>query len=50
MAHNILLVDDDTELCELLDQYLSNEGITVHKIHDGKIAIDHLQELIKTIC
>lgn len=45
MAHNILLVDDDTELCELLDQYLSNEGITVHKIHDGKIAIDHLQEL-----
>ncbi len=45
MAHNILLVDDDIELCELLDQYLSNEGITVNKIHDGKAAIDHLQEL-----
>jgi DNA-binding response OmpR family regulator len=45
VANKILLVDDDIELCELLAKYLSNEGMNVNTIHDGKEAIDHIQDL-----
>ena len=45
MSQNILIVDDDTELCQLLEQYLSNEGITVSLIHDGLEAVEHLQQM-----
>lgn len=45
MAQNILIVDDDTELCELLVEYLGNEGIAVTLIHDGLEAIEHIQQL-----
>jgi two-component system response regulator CpxR len=31
----ILLVDDDTELCELLAEYLTDEGFTVTAVNDG---------------
>lgn len=44
MSQNILIVDDDTELCQLLEQYLTNEGITVSLIHDGLEAVEHLQQ------
>ena len=43
MSQNILIVDDDAELCELLAEYLGNEGIAVTLIHDGLEAIEHLQ-------
>ncbi|MDX2198727.1 MAG: response regulator transcription factor [Phycisphaerae bacterium] len=32
---DILLVDDDRELCELLTDYLQREGFTVRIAHDG---------------
>lgn len=32
---NILIIDDDKELCELLDTYLSGEGFTVSSVYDG---------------
>ena len=33
---HILLIDDDTELCELLSQYLEQEGFTISACHDGR--------------
>lgn len=47
MAHRILLVDDDTELCDLLREYLQNEGLDVNVVHDGLEAVQHLQECNK---
>ncbi len=35
----ILLVDDDTELCEMLVEYLSSEGFVIDVAHDGKIGV-----------
>lgn len=39
MNHEILIVDDDTELSELLTQYLSLEGFKCHSVYDGETAI-----------
>jgi len=35
----ILLADDDTELTEMLAQYLTGEGLTVSVAHDGEQAL-----------
>lgn len=35
----ILLVDDDEALCELLAEYLTDEGFEVHAVHDGPTAL-----------
>ena len=32
----LLMIDDDTELCELLNEYLSAQGFEIESIHDGK--------------
>jgi two-component system response regulator CpxR len=32
---SILVIDDDTELCELLGEYLQREGYVVTAVHDG---------------
>jgi two-component system response regulator CpxR len=32
----ILMVDDDTELCELVAEYLTAEGFTLETVHDGE--------------
>ncbi|MDX9719244.1 MAG: response regulator transcription factor [Myxococcota bacterium] len=32
---DILLIDDDVDLCELLRNYLSNDGFCVETVHDG---------------
>ena len=32
----ILIVDDDSELCELLEEYLQAEGFATHAVFDGK--------------
>lgn len=32
----LLIVDDDTELCDLLRQYLNNEGFEADVVHDGE--------------
>lgn len=46
----LLMIDDDTGLCELLSEYLSAQGFTVECVHDGaeglKQAIKHNYELI----
>ncbi len=34
----LLLADDDTELCQLLKEYLSNEGFEIYLAHDGSTA------------
>ena len=36
----ILIIDDDTELCELLTEYLSPEGFQVDAVHDGQSGAD----------
>ncbi|MDX1460606.1 MAG: response regulator [Xanthomonadales bacterium] len=39
MPETILLADDDIELCELLEEYLEQEGFDVQTAHDGVSAI-----------
>lgn len=36
MATQVLLVDDDTELCAMQTEYLSAEGFEVQAVHDGE--------------
>jgi len=36
---HLLVVDDDTELCDLLSQFLSNEGFVVSTAPDGEAAL-----------
>jgi two-component system, OmpR family, response regulator CpxR len=35
-VERILIVDDDSELCELLTEYLTPEGFQVEAVHDGQ--------------
>lgn len=35
-AKQLLLIDDDTELCAMLGEYLAPEGFTVTALHDGE--------------
>lgn len=42
MAH-LLLADDDLELSDMLQEYLTNEGYTVDVAHDGEMALQKLQ-------
>lgn len=32
----VLIIDDDEELCELVEEYLSAEGFEVEAVHDGE--------------
>lgn len=41
MSNSILLVDDDTELCALLSEFLNLEGFSTHAVHDGIEAVTH---------
>jgi two-component system, OmpR family, response regulator CpxR len=36
----ILVVDDDVELCELLEQYLSSQGFEIDAVHDGSAGVE----------
>lgn len=36
----ILLVDDDTELCEMLGEYLTADGFGVEAVHNGQAGLD----------
>lgn len=45
MDARILIVDDDTELCGLLADFLSLDGFSVHAVHDGKEAVSHCRAL-----
>ncbi len=41
MAGDILIIDDDTELCDLLRDFLQLEGFATHAVHDGAEALEH---------
>jgi DNA-binding response OmpR family regulator len=41
---NLLLIDDDKELCQLLNEYLRAEGFDVAMAHDGQRALDMANE------
>ncbi|CAA0098487.1 Transcriptional regulatory protein CpxR [Halioglobus japonicus] len=41
MGANVLIIDDDRELCALLSDFLSLEGFTTQAIHDGTEAVAH---------
>lgn len=38
----LLLIDDDQELCQLLNEYLTAEGFQVDMAHDGEQALDQV--------
>jgi len=40
---NILVVDDDANICELINLYLSNEGYRLVFCHDGSSALDKMK-------
>ena len=44
MPEHILIADDDVELCALLQEYLEQEGFTVHLAHDGELALDRARD------
>ncbi len=44
MNNRILLIDDDRELCTLLEDFLVLEGFSVAAVHDGAEAVAHLKE------
>jgi two-component system response regulator CpxR len=35
-AHSLLLVDDDVELCELLQEFFEHRGFRLDAVHDGR--------------
>ena len=37
--NQILLIDDDEELCELVSEYLTVEGFETEAVHDGEIGL-----------
>jgi two-component system response regulator CpxR len=39
MSQTILIADDDTELCDLLKEYLGQEGFELRMAHDGEQAL-----------
>lgn len=41
--NRVLLADDDVELCELLCEYLEQEGFDVDAVHDGRAAVEQCQ-------
>jgi DNA-binding response OmpR family regulator len=40
MMSRVLLVDDDTELTEMLNDYLDAEGFQVQAVHDGEAGVE----------
>lgn len=44
MKEHILIVDDEQEIANLLELYLTNDGFTVHKFYNGKEALACIEE------
>jgi len=40
----LLIVDDDTELCALLKEFLEREEFSVNCVHDGRIGLEWAQQ------
>lgn len=45
MSERILIIDDDVELCNLLEQCLGNEGYQVKCLYNGKDVVSHFKTL-----
>ncbi|MFV8816373.1 response regulator [Haliea sp. E17] len=43
MQEQVLIIDDDRELCALLQEYLLSQGLACNAIHDGAEAVRHLR-------
>lgn len=43
MTQNILIVDDDKNICQLIELYLNNEGYKTTCCYDGTSALDFIQ-------
>lgn len=39
---NILIVEDEIDLGEILQDYLTNEGFTAHLVHDGELGLQKI--------
>ncbi|MGE4497532.1 MAG: response regulator transcription factor [Deferribacterales bacterium] len=37
---NILIIDDDKELCELLETFLGEEGFRIESVHEGRTGLE----------
>jgi two-component system, OmpR family, response regulator CpxR len=44
MSYQLLLVDDDIELCDLLSEYLQQEGFRIDSVHSGSDAAQQLKQ------
>ena len=44
MSVDILIIDDDRELCGLLTDFLKLEGFSCRSIHNGRQAVDHCRK------
>jgi len=44
MDTQILIIDDDVELCALLADFLALEGFSTHAVHNGKEALVHCKD------
>ena len=42
--NNVLIIDDDEELCELVSEYLTVEGFTTEAVHDGEAGLKRAKE------
>jgi len=42
-VHSLLVVDDDADLCSLLQDYLGRAGFTVAAVHDGRSGLETLR-------
>src|SRR5713226_1534472 len=40
----LLIVDDDTELCSLLKEFLEREGYSVHCVNEGREGLEQAQQ------
>lgn len=43
MPATVLMIDDDPALCELLGEYLRNEGFVFESVHSGEEGVAYLQ-------
>ena len=43
MPATVLMIDDDPALCELLGEYLRNEGFTFNSVHSGEEGVAYLK-------
>ena len=40
MMQQVLVIDDDIELCELVAEYLEPDGYKVEAVHDGEAGLE----------